>query len=50
MRRTLYELASVSTSRRPPSCTNQTGVAFPVPSRRKLVMLRYLPVYAVVAE
>src|SRR5512132_4541637 len=49
MRRTLWELASVSTSSRPSASTNQTGVATPVPSRRKLVRLRYLPGNAGVA-
>src|SRR5512132_2254757 len=49
MRRTLWELASVSTSGRPSASTNQTGVATPVPSRRKLVRLRYLPGNAGVA-
>jgi hypothetical protein len=43
IRLTLYESASVSTSRRPSSPANQTGVATPLPSRLKLVRLRYLP-------
>src|SRR5512132_2466217 len=43
MRLTLPEVASVWTSSRPSSWTNQTGVATPLRSRLKLVMLRYLP-------
>jgi hypothetical protein len=43
MRLTLPEVASVWTSSRPASWTNQTGVATPLWSRLKLVMLRYLP-------
>src|SRR6516162_4175811 len=43
IRRALYESASVTTRTLPASATNQTGVATPVPSRLKVVRLRYLP-------
>src|SRR5215831_7712780 len=43
IRRTLCESASVTTRILPASATNQTGVAMPVPSRLKVVRLRYLP-------
>src|SRR5215813_4924557 len=43
IRRTLCESASVITRILPASAANQTGVATPVPSRLKVVRLRYLP-------
>mgnify|MGYP003581360676 CR=1 FL=1 len=43
---TFPDLESVMTSSRSPSAANHTGVETPEPSRRKLVMLRYLPLMA----
>jgi hypothetical protein len=43
MRRIFAECRSVSANRRLPSDANHTGVAMPVPSRLKLVTLRYRP-------
>src|SRR4051812_12410851 len=43
IRLALPEPDAVSTPRRPPSATNQTGVATGVPSRLYDVRLRYLP-------
>src|SRR5262245_13160581 len=44
IRRTLYDSAPVTTRILPASVANQTGVATAVPSRLKVVRLRYLPV------
>ena len=43
MRRTFAECRSESANSRLSSVTNHTGVATPVPSRLKLVTLRYRP-------
>jgi hypothetical protein len=43
IRLTLPDPSAVMTNSRSLSVANHTGVATPEPSRRKLVMLRYLP-------